>query len=148
MPTAATATRAFEMAAEAAKSAEEEFRRQAAAQIARLSAERTTAFRRVRLITLLEQAAHRSADADPASPVDRQRQRLCQEFGWSEAVAAHAEVLDRIAPVCRLLAEPASSPDEVRTALHAFETWFQASRGVPVYTLFDEYVQEQPVVDF
>lgn len=148
MPTADKATRAFQTAADAAKSAEDEFRRRAASEIARLSADRTTAFRRVRLINLLEHSAHKAAGENPATPVERQRQRLCQEFGWSEAVATHKEVLDRIIPVCRLLAEPASSPDDVRAALHVFETWFQDSRGVSVYTLFDEYVQERPVVDF
>ena len=60
----------------------------------------------------------------------------------------HKEVLDRVMPVCRLLVDPAGSPEDVRAALHVFETWFQDSRGVSVYTLFDEYVQERPVVDF
>lgn len=148
MPTAERATRAFEIAADAAKSAEDEFRRRAAAEIARLTADRTIAFRRVRLINLLEQSAYQAAGENPATPVERQRQRLCQEFGWSEAVATHKEVLDRVMPVCRLLAEPGGSPEDVRAALHVFETWFEDSRGVSVYTLFDEYVQERPVVDF
>jgi hypothetical protein len=148
MPTAERATRAFEIAADAARSAEDEYRRRAAAEIARLAADRTIAFRRVRLIDLLEHAAHGAEGESPATPVDRQRQRLCQEFGWSDAVPVHKEVLDRVTPVCRLLAEPAASPQDVQAALHAFEAWFQDSRGVSVYTLFDEYVQERPVVDF
>lgn len=135
----------FERAAEAAKDAEMAYRKAAAAETARLERERVTAFRRVRLVTLLEDAAREAGTADEAAR--RQSARVCQEFGWSGEAAGEKAVLEQLRPVCGTLSGSADGKDIV-AALKDFEAWFEAERGVSFYSLFDSYVQETPVVDF
>jgi hypothetical protein len=155
-----TVTHQFERAALDANRSEDAFRKEAASEIARLTAERLRAYRRVRLIGLLENAAH--ATPPDQDKVQAQRRRLCQEFGWSGDDAAHIEVLDQLEPVCRAIhgsgpdsghgsgqgSGPAPEPHPVHAHLHAFEGWFLAARKTSFYALFDQYVQETPVVDF
>jgi hypothetical protein len=143
---------AFQQAATAAKSGEDAYRKTAAAEIARLVAERVTAFRRVRLIEILETAAVTVPDAAEASGA--QRRRLCEELGWDGDSAAQAEVLDRLAPLCRAIADRVHqahrghADQPLMQELNDFERWFEASRKASFYALFDIYVQETPVVDF
>lgn len=140
-----TAATWFERAAETAKDAEMAYRKAAAAETARLERERVTAFRRVRLVKLLEDAARGSETADDATK--RQGARVCQEFGWSGDAPGEKAVLERLRPVCETLAGERDGKD-IAAALTAFEAWFEAERGVSFYSLFDTYVQETPVVDF
>ena len=135
----------FDRAADAAKAAETAYRKSAAAEIARLERERVTAFRRARLVRMLEEGASGAETREDA--VQRQRSRLCQEFGWSGTAAGELAVLDRIAPVCVALPSGDGAAD-IASALREFEAWFEADRGVSFYSLFDVYVQETPVVDF
>lgn len=135
----------FDRAADAAKAAEAAYRKTAAAEIARLEAERVTAFRRARLVRMLEDSAAGAGTRDDA--MQRQRARLCREFGWSGEASGERAVLDRIAPLCAALSGGEVKRD-VAGSLLDFEAWFEADRGVSFYTLFDQYVQETPVVDF
>jgi hypothetical protein len=143
-----TATRLLEQAAEAAKAAEDAFRKSAAAETARLQGIRVIAFRRVRLVDLLERSMPPGDDVE--ARVEYQADRLCREFGWSRESAAHAEVIARLQPVFRALATGATSTQggEVVKSLEAFENWFSSARGISFYALFDTHVQETPVVDF
>ena len=140
--------RHFASIAEASKASEEGYRRQVMTELARMEAARVEAFRRVRLVSLLEDAARESTSDDA---VHRQQTRLCEEFGWNAARPAEKTVLERIVPVCRAIAAAVSGEQKnnaVESELKAFEAWFREDRGVSVYTLFDRYVQETPVVDF
>jgi hypothetical protein len=139
----------FTLAAERCKSAETAYRKAAAAEIARLEQARVTAFRRARLIGLLEAASDGRSSAEVAAA--EQRRRLCQELGWSGESPAKTAVLERLGPVLAALCTGASEPEaasRVEAELGRFEAWFLADRGVPFYSLFDTYVQETPVVDF
>lgn len=140
-----TAATRFEQAADAAKAAETAYRKAAAAEVARLERERVTAFRRVRLVRLLEEAAAGCPSSKDA--LEMQRSRLCREFGWSGEAPGERAVLERIGPMCAALALREGAPD-IAPLLAAFEAWFEADRGVPFYSLFESYVQETPVVDF
>ena len=135
----------FDRAAEAARVAEAAYRKTAAAETARLERERVTAFRRARLVRMLEESASGAETSEEA--VKRQRARLCREFGWSGEAAGEQAALDRIAPVCAALVAKDGATD-LASLLKDFETWFEADRGVSFYALFDVYVQETPVVDF
>lgn len=139
---------AFERAADAAKVAETGYRRAAMTEIARLETERVTAFRRVRLVRMLEDAARGASNPDDATA--HQRARLCKEFGWSGEAAGERVVLEQLKPVCAALyAMPVDEASSViLPRLRDFEAWFQSDRGVSFYALFDQYVQETPVVDF
>lgn len=144
-----TIAEAFEHAALQAKHAEDAFRKQAAVEIGRLEAHRLRAFRRVRLISILESAARGIAPDQDVLPA--QRQRLCQELGWTGESVPQIEVLDRLQDVCRAvqgLDTPAISAATVQSRLETFEQWFLAHRKASFYTLFDQYVQEASVVDF
>lgn len=140
-----TAVSWFDRAADAAKAAEMAYRKAAATEIARLEKERVTAFRRVRLVRLLDDAA-RGADAIDEA-VKRQWMRLCQEFGWNGEAAGEKAVFERLQPVCAALSGEGDGKD-IAAELASFEAWFEADRGVSFYALFDIYVQETPVVDF
>ena len=139
----------FEQAALLATDAEDAYRKQSAAEIGRLAALRLRAYRRVRLIKLLEAAAVTAvADADV---LHVQRGRLCQELGWSGESAAQIEVLDQLKDVCLAVQKrttPAIASETIQVRLEAFENWFLAHRKASFYTLFDQYVQEASVVDF
>lgn len=140
-----TAASWFDRAADTAKVAEMAYRKTAAAEIARLERDRVTAFRRVRLVRLLEDAARGAETADDAAK--RQSARLCREFGWSGEAPGEAAVIERLQPVCRAVSGDGEGKD-IAAALAAFEAWFEADRGVSFYSLFDTYIQETPVVDF
>ncbi len=135
----------FDRAADAANAAEAAYRKAAAAEIARLERERVTAFRRARLVRMLEDSANGAETNEDA--VKRQQARLCREFSWNGEAAGERAALDRIAPVCAALAAKEGAAD-IAALVADFETWFEADRGVSFYALFDVYVQETPVVDF
>lgn len=135
----------FDRAAEAARVAEAAYRKTATVETARLERERVTAFRRARLVRMLEESATDAESSEDA--VKRQRARLCREFGWSGEAAGEQAALDRIAPVCAALAAKDGASD-IAALLKNFEAWFETDRGVSFYALFDVYVQETPVVDF
>ena len=139
----------FEQAALEATHAEDAYRKKAAAEISHLEALRLRAYRRVRLIKLLETAT--AATASGNDPLRLQRSLLCREFGWSEENAAQKEVLDQMKDVCLAVqngAKASHGNSLIQSQLEAFERWFIEHRKTSFYTLFDQYVQETPVVDF
>ncbi len=139
---------AYAHAAATARTAEEAYRKTAAAEIARLASHRVTAFRRVRLVEILEKAAAATPAGEDA--LAAQQRRLCHEIGWTGEPEAQRAVLNRLEPVCLALQPPEGRPalPTVQVSLEAFERWFEADRKVSFYALFDIHVQETPVVDF
>lgn len=141
----------FEAAAKAAQQAEAELRKTVTEQLARAERQRAFAFRRIRLIRVLTAAAA-SAETEDAA-LAAQTRGVCEDLGWSGASTAQDEILDRMRPLGRAVWQCVRgtggqlSP-AVAAELEAFEQWFQQARGQPLYSLFDRYVPEVPVVDF
>lgn len=150
-PGAAALVADFEAAAKTAQTAETAARKKASEEIARVERARVFAFRRIRLVRLLASAAAGAATAEEAMAA--QRQVLCAEFGWTSESAAHREILAGIDPVAETVwhcacGEGTQDSAAVTERLARFEQWFEAARGKPFYSLFDQYVPEVPVVDF
>lgn len=141
----------FEAAAKMAQHAEAELRKTLTEQLARAERQRAFAFRRTRLIRVLTTAAATAETEDAA--MTAQACGLREDLGWSGASAAQDEILERMRPLARAVwqcvrgTDGYSSP-AVAAELEAFEQWFQQARGQPLYSLFDQYVPEVPVVDF
>jgi hypothetical protein len=141
----------FEAAGKAAQTAEAELRKKLTEEMARLERQRAFAFRRTRLIRTLATAAH-GADAEEAA-FAAQARSLSEDLGWTSAGAAQKEILERMRPLGRAVWQcgcgaDGASPASVAEELDRFEQWFEGSRGKPLYSLFDRYVPEVPVVDF
>ncbi|WP_336813634.1 hypothetical protein [Bosea sp. MMO-172] len=140
----------FEEAAEAAREAEDAYRREAAGQIEALAQARSRAFRR---LNLLRQASTTLATAEePSEAIARTRLIVAQSLGWDEIGPRQDTVLTRLTHVFEALqaamADDRDSPDAVQEALAAFEDWYGAETGSDFYALFDRYMPETPRVDF
>lgn len=141
----------FETAAQAAQVAEAELRKALALQIAKAERQRTHAFRRARFVRALATSAAGAEEADTAWP--RQRQAVCEELGWGPLSKSYEDILARMEPLAGAVRACLVTPEAEEAAavvreLDAFETWFETTHGKPFYVLFDQYVQEVPVVDF
>ena len=140
----------FEGAAEAAREAEDAYRREAAMRIDTLAQARSRAFRR---LNLLRHASTTIAAAeDPGEAVARARLTVAQSLGWDEIGPRQDLVLTRLTPVFEALqaamADDRDSQDAVQEALATFEDWYGAETGSDFYVLFDRYMPETPRVDF
>jgi hypothetical protein len=139
-------------AAEAAKGAEAGFRREAAMRIAALEQERAFAFRRLNLMQALADAVQlaESEEIGVATALAALRARL----GWVSDSETRSEILARFGPVaqavCRAMrpGEDGAPAADVGAALEAFENWYRESRASPFWTLFEQPMQDTPVVDF
>ncbi len=92
--------------------------------------------------------------SDPAAIWAEQRRAVRDELGWTGQSKAHDAILAQLEPVglavwqCASATETAAASG-VQAELEKFETWFEeAHGGASFYALFDQYVQEVPVVDF
>lgn len=150
-PSAQALVTEFEMAAKTAQHAEAELRKTLTEELARAERQRAFAFRRTRLIRVLASAADTAETEDAA--IAAQGRSLHEELGWSGASAAQTEILERMRPLGRTVWQcgcgvDGATPADVALELERFEQWFLSARGKPLYSLFDQYVPEVPVVDF
>ena len=141
----------FEVAAKTAQAAENNYRAEAAREIARLEHARITCFRRVRLVKLLTGPSAEAETVEAA--VAAQRCAVADEFGWDAEREDHRIVLARLEHPGRAIWMSFHSPagdatHSLETELTAFEHWYQGHAGQPFYTLFDQYVPQAPRVDF
>jgi hypothetical protein len=138
-------------AAEAAKTAEGSFRREAALRIAALEQERAFAFRRLNLMQAIAEAmgSAESEEIAVAGAFAALRTRL----GWNSDDEARSEVIMHFSPVAlavfraAALGKDQSAPD-VHKALAAFERWYAETRGSPFWILFEHQIPDTPLVDF
>lgn len=142
----------FESAAKSAQVAEAELRKAMAEQIGRLERQRAFAFRRTRLIRTLAVTVPAEA-TEPDAVWSAQQQAVREELGWTSASESYDAILAQLQPVGGAVRECLCTPDAALPALVserlvAFETWFESEHGKSFYVLFDQYVQENPVVDF
>lgn len=150
-PNATALLDAFEAAAETAQKTEMTVRRKLADEVARLERERTFAFRRVRLLRTLLNAAETQDNEQDALAAERRA--LCRELDWNGETEAQAAILDRLQPVALSVwnctcAHDQQDPAAITQELQAFEAWHEAAHGKSFYALFDRYVPQVPVVDF
>jgi hypothetical protein len=170
-PAALALVAEFEAAAKTAQTAEAHLRKTMAEQIGRLERQRHFAFRRTRLIRTLAAVADKpmpeaetESEARPESPAEprsepgaiwaEQRRAVRDELGWTGESKAHDAILAQLEPVGQAVWQCASATQAgvasaVQSELEKFEIWFEGTHGgASFYALFDQYVQEVPVVDF
>ncbi|MGE8942207.1 hypothetical protein ACO2I3_09870 [Leptospira interrogans] len=141
----------FEAAAETAQETEIAVRKKLADEVARLERERTFAFRRVRLVrTLLNAAEVHDSESDALMA---ERRAICNELDWNGETEMQSTILDRLQPVALGIwkctcADTEQGSAEITQELQAFETWHETAYGKSFYALFDRYVPQVPVVDF
>jgi hypothetical protein len=138
-------------AARSANVAEEAYRREAMLRIRALEQERAFAFRR---LNLMRSVASAVADAeDEAEALAHGSAAFVRELGWSGASGTQREVVERFAPVARIVwqasrAETAEATGAaIERELAAFEAWFSASRGAPFPSIMEGEVVELPLVE-
>ena len=141
----------FDIAAKVAQAAENKYRAEAAAEVARLEAERVVCFRRVRLVKLLAGPSAQAETVDAA--LAAQRCAVADEFGWNADREDHKVVLANLEGPGRAIWSSLHGSAEnpvgaIADNLAAFENWYQTHAGQPFYVLFDQYVPQAPLVDF
>lgn len=142
---------AIEAAASSAAAAETAFRREAAERIKSLERDRSFAFRRLSLMRPIVDAVARAESEELA--VAGSLAILRAKLGWSGDSEARSEALTQFAPVAQaifanLRPDPKSPPVDVPALLAAFEVWYEAQHRKPFWDLFDQPMQEMPLVDF
>lgn len=137
-------------AAEAAKTAEGSFRREAAKQIATLEQARAFAFRRLNVMHAVAEAMA-SADSEEvavASAFAALRMRL----GWNSDSEARSQVITHFGSVALAMFRASAGDDkataDVHEALASFEQWYAETRGAPFWMLFEHQMPDTPLVDF
>lgn len=138
-------------AAEAAKTAEGSFRREAALRVAALEHERAFAFRRLNLMQVItgSMASAESEEIAVASAFAALRTRL----GWDLDSQARSQVLTQFSPVALALFRTQASGEDGSTtlaheALAGFERWYAETRGSSFWNLFEHEMPDTPRVDF
>ena len=138
-------------AAEAAKTAEGSFRREATQRIAALEEERAFAFRRFNLMQAIAEAmaSAESEEIAVASAFAALRTRL----GWNADSEARSEVMTHFGPVAlalfRAIAPGEDEPvTNVREELAGFERWYSETRGSSFWILFEHPMPDTPLIDF
>ncbi|MDW6024238.1 hypothetical protein SAZ10_21035 [Mesorhizobium sp. BAC0120] len=137
-------------AADAAKTTETSFRKEAAKQIAVLEQERAFAFRRLNLM---------EAIADAAGPAESEEVAVANAFaalrnrlGWNSDSDARQEVITHFGPVALAVFRAGLTGGEPATGVHdalaVFERWYAETWGLPFWALFEQQMPDTPVVDF
>jgi hypothetical protein len=137
-------------AAEAAKAAEGNFRREAAKQIAALEQERAFAFRRLNLMQAVTKAMASAESEEVAVANAFAVLRMC--LGWNSHSEARLEVITHFGRVALAVFRVPAGDDEaaadVHKALARFEHWYAETRGSPFWILFEHHMPDTPLVDF
>jgi hypothetical protein len=136
-------------AAVAANKREQEYRRQAAAEIARLEADRAYVHRRMNMMKDMVRVAQNCENAEDA--IRAQLTDIFKDIGWIarslDDLGEHRkEVADRLAPSAEAVylavsSEGGDHPDPIMV-FHEFETWFYETRGKRFLDAYETYVDE------
>jgi hypothetical protein len=142
----------FEAAAAAANEAEAALRKRMEREVAAAERERAFAYRRLNLMRTLTQAVEsaESEEVAVASGLAAVRARL----GWADDSDTRTETLDRFRPVVRTTFMSLASAEEAPScaadparALAEFEAWYVATYGRPFWVLFEQEIEEMPLVE-
>jgi len=150
-PAAQTLLAAFETAARAAAEAEADLRKKMEADILRLERQRAFAYRRLYFMRALAQNIQPAESDEAAIAIGYGVVRT--ELSWKTESESRAETLSRLAPVIRAtfsclasqLAEPLT--EEVVKSLGEFETWYATRFEQSFWMLFEQQIEELPVVE-
>jgi hypothetical protein len=153
MTTLATILDALEATARSAGAAETAFRREAAERVKTLERDRSHAFRRVNLLRPIVEAVARAESEEMA--VAGSQAILRTRLGWSNDSEARSAILTRFATVVKgMLAtlhprsQGEAEPIDILALLGAFESWYEEAYRASFWNLFEQPMQETPVVDF
>jgi hypothetical protein len=144
----------LEEEAVAANQREQAYRREAAAEIARLEAERAYVHRRMNALKDMARVAAACETGEDACRA--QLTYVFKDIGWiggslDDLDESKKDVAERLAPVAEAVylavspppetadAPPAEHPDPV-ALFHAFEDWFSATRGKRFLDAYETYV--------
>ena len=143
----------LKLATDRTATAEADFRREIAERIKALENERAFAFRRLNLMRAIAEVVAGAEGEEIA--VAAATAVLRAKLGWSTDSEARDTVISRFAPVAQaMFASLAPSDDEdapkpdVIASLADFERWYAENYPAPFWILFENYMQETPVVDF
>jgi hypothetical protein len=153
MPPAPGLLATFEAAATAAGKAETAVRKRMEAEVAAAERERAFAYRRLNLMRTLARAIGRAEDEEAA--VGRGLAAVRAELGWESDNDTRTETLSRLAPVVRAAfaaLAPATTEEELAAAavgriLADFEAWYEQAYGRSFWALFEQPVEEMPLVE-
>jgi hypothetical protein len=165
MTPAAVFLERLRQAAELASAKESAYRREAGARIAFLERDHAFAFRRASLMRAIGEAARGSPEDSLGEPgevreemaITRVLGTLRTQLGWSSDSESRSAVLGRFAPLAMATvraswpsdnAKPAGAEDEITGALDAFERWYEETRRISFWSLFENEMPETPLVDF
>jgi len=138
-------------AATSAHEAENALRKRMAEEIARLERQRAFAYRRLNLMNEVTKAAASAENEDAA--VARGLAVLRTELGWTSESETRKATLERFERVVRAAiaglssTETAESAPDIADELSGFETWYESTYGKPFWVLFDQEIQEIPLVE-
>ena len=142
----------FEAAATAAGETETAVRKRAYAEIAAAERKRAFAYRRLHLMRTLARAIGDAGKEEEAVP--RGLAAFRAELGWHDDSETRTETLTRLAPVVGAafaslaLAEGREVPaPDAAGALADFEAWYERTYGQPFWVLFEQQVEELPLVE-
>jgi hypothetical protein len=138
-------------AARDAEIAETAYRREAAARIAALEADRAVAYRRMNLLQAVGDAVARAESEEIA--VASALATLAARLGWTGDSEERSAVLTRFAPIAQALyralgSEGGAEEADIASALAVFELWYAETHDRAFWTLFAREMPETPVVDF
>lgn len=152
----------LEDAAKAAQRAEIAFRKGIAAEIARHERDRQFAFRRVDLASRMAVAAQDRSARDEA--IAAQIAALRAELGWYGDTPERTRIIEAWNKVAEAIWRETHGGDggkagadagagagagaSVAASMLAFEAWFETEFGKPFLELFDQEIEELPVVEF
>jgi hypothetical protein len=150
-------------AADRTATAEDELRREIAERMRTIEFERAYAFRRLNFMRAVADVVAGAEGEEIAVAAATAILRV--KLGWSDQSEARDAVVSRFAPVAQAM-YASLSPDkraaakrdaakryaaaepDVLAALREFEGWYAATHPKPFWVLFENYMQETPVVDF
>ncbi len=143
----------LEHAATSAQREEIAFRENIAAEITRRERARQFAFRRLDLARTMSSAAA-GADGEEDA-VARQLAAFKRELDWHSESEARKRTLDAWRPVAAAVWSH-TRPDvsevaptaSVPAAMLAFEDWYRSENGNDFLAIFDQEIEEMPVVEF
>jgi hypothetical protein len=151
IPAVHTLLAAFEAAAGKAGKTEAALRKQMEAEILRLERERAFAYRRLNFMRALADGIHSAKDEEAAAARGRSLARA--ELGWENDSEMRVEVLSRLTPVigaayaCLASKDAETHPDDVVKALAEFEAWYLGRFDQPFWMLFEQHIEELPLVE-
>lgn len=140
-------------AAVSANEAENALRKHMAEELARLERQRAFAYRRLNLMNEVVKAAASAQGESEETALARGLGVLRTELGWTSENDTRKATLERFERVVRAViaglstAEKTEPVPDVAQELSGFEAWYESTFGKPFWMLFDQQIEEIPLVE-